>query len=237
MIYELISEEDYESLPDDPEGQFIALESICRRNMTKLITRETTGAFDSMVRLQYMSTVSAAAEELGLPSLYAYHAFEDPTDAFNDFIMSANSLATKIRLRKAGSNNYNSVRLGVKTRGRIEQEIAKLRNIVINSNLDREDKGLILKKLDELSSEIGRTRVSFSKVMAILAYVGMGVGGTTAFIADAPDAIATIASLLGADKEAENKEAKRLGLERSIKSLPPPKVTSQSESYDDEIPF
>jgi hypothetical protein len=42
MIYELVSEEEYESLPEEKEQYFVAFESICRRNMMSLISRDNT---------------------------------------------------------------------------------------------------------------------------------------------------------------------------------------------------
>jgi hypothetical protein len=96
----------------------------------------------------------------------------------------------------------------------------------------------LLAKLDELSVELSQTRVSFAKVMAILAIVGVGVTQTTGFLADAPEAITAIASLLGADKVAEEAEARRLGPPPRPRSLPaPPSGTSPPSPLDEEIPF
>lgn len=36
MKYDLISEEEYETIPDDDELYFVAFENICRRNMNSL---------------------------------------------------------------------------------------------------------------------------------------------------------------------------------------------------------
>jgi hypothetical protein len=37
MEYELISDEEYASLPDDNDSCFVEFEKICRRNMTRMI--------------------------------------------------------------------------------------------------------------------------------------------------------------------------------------------------------
>lgn len=220
MSHDLISEQDYENLPEEPDEQFLALEKICRQNMLELITNETPNTYDEMVRLSYMSTVSAAAEELGFDSLFPYYKLVNKIEGFSEFLLSANGLATRLRLRKAGRNPSTSVRLTNRTRGLIELQINKLREIISTSDLPREKQAALLKKLDELIYELSNTRISFSRVMAILAYVGMGVGGATGFLADAPEALTTITSLIGQDKEAENEEVRRLG--------PPPETKTAS---------
>jgi hypothetical protein len=72
--------------------------------------------------------------------------------------------------------------------------------------------------------------------MAVLAVIGVGLTQTTGLFADAPEAIATIASLLGADKEAENAEVLRLGPPPRPRGLPSP-AKAASDAIDDEIPF
>lgn len=236
MPHDIISDEDYNNLPSEPEEQFIIIEAICRRNMASLITEETPTNYDAMVRLSYMSTVAAAAEELGVGSLYPYEQLTDPTDGFRDFLISANSLTTRLRIRRAGKNNATSVHLANKTRGLIELQVNKLREIISKSDLEDERKKALFNKLDDLLSEVSNPRVSFGKVMAILAHIGVGVGLSTGFLADAPDAIATITKLIGVDKEAEDQEVRRLGPPPKPKQLTSQKIEGRSE-YDDEIPF
>ena len=65
MNYELITAEEYDALPEDDDQKFVAIEQICRRSMTQMIDENTRGEFDNLVRMQYMTTVAAAAEELG----------------------------------------------------------------------------------------------------------------------------------------------------------------------------
>jgi hypothetical protein len=143
------------------------------------------------------------------------------------------------------------VRIANKTRGRIEQQIAKLRDFIINSELpERQRKGL-LDKLNELSVELSQPRVQFGKVFAILGIVGATMLGTTSFLAEVPNAISTITSLLGADKIAEDAEAERLGpppapkaLPAKPRALPAPDFGQRQKDFgergrelDDEIPF
>lgn len=242
MADEIISGREFAGLPAEPDAKFAALEEICRRNMNLMITGETPEHYDRGIRTQYMAIIAAAAEELGFPGFKHPYAVLNPMEEFDDFLLRATAVTTRIRLRSGSHTPETSVRLASKTRGRIEQQLQKLRNMISHSDLPEERRKKLLRKLDELSVELSQPRLSFGKVMAILAAVGVGVGGMTGFLAEVPQAIATIASLIGADKEAEDSEAARLGpppVQRSLpaptKQLPAP--ARRSRELDDEIPF
>lgn len=236
MRYELISGEDFASLPIETTEKFLALEAICRRNLNELVDDQSTQASDRSLRMQYMSTVSSAAEELQISGI-RYPVAADPNDKFDDFILDVIGVATKLRLKKSAGLDHQSVRLSVKTMDLIEEQVQRLRKIIVKSDLSEEAKQRLLEKLRELSSELIRPRVSFGRVMAVLAVVGAAVCGTTGFLAAAPEAIATITALIGVDKEAEEKELKRLGSDEQRRLPAPPKQISDNSRDEDEIPF
>ncbi|MBV9251085.1 MAG: hypothetical protein JO227_17775 [Acetobacteraceae bacterium] len=89
MDYELISDAEYASLPEDDDKEcFAAFEAICRRNMTAIIARSHDDRGTALeVRAQYMAAVSAVAMECGIPNLEAsppqdYEAFYDVFSPF-----------------------------------------------------------------------------------------------------------------------------------------------------------
>lgn len=245
MDFELMSAGDFETLPDDPMERFVKVEEICRRNMNLMIRDDTNSRFDGIIRTQYMNVVAAAAHELGIEGLDYPYNMDNPLGQLGDFMLKANGISTRFRLRASSRKPESSVRLASKTRGRIEQQIQKLRNIITESSLSADRQNALLRKLDELSVELSQPRLSFGKVMAIIAIVSAGVAGTTGFLADTPDAIATITSLIGADKEAEDAETKRLGPAATPRVLPappqrlppPPRPDRYEQSLDEEIPF
>lgn len=241
---ELISAKDYASLPEEPTAKFVAFEEICRRNMNHLIHDNSPTGFDMTLRQQYMMQVSAAAEECGVNGLDYPWGADDFHRALEDFMLTATGVATRFRIRTSGKPDAYSVRLASKTRGRIEQQIAKLRDLIANGDLPDYSRDRLLRKLDELSVELSQPRVSFGKVLAVLAVVGAGLAGATGLLADAPHAIATITSLLGADKEAEEAEISRLGPPPTPKALPPvpralpaPQQGYRNFDGNEEIPF
>lgn len=247
MNYELITAEDFAALPPDPEHKFVELEQICRRNMSSMISGNRSDDFDAVIRLQYMTIVAAAAQELGITGVeYPIHA-EYPVNELGSFMLQAQGVATRIRLRAMGENAPYSVKLANRTRALIELQIRSLRDTISEAPLPEDRRKALLAKLDELSAELNSPRLSFAKTMQLLAYVGAAIGGTTAFVANAseamangPVAIAKIISLIGTDKVAEEEEASRLGTPpKSLpapvaKKLPPPAFDSD---LDEDVPF
>ena len=85
---------------------------------------------------------------------------------------------------------------------------------------------------------------AFAAVMLVLGAVGAALAGGVSVAADAPSAIATITTLLGIDKAAEDAEIERLGSPPKPLSLPPkpqalaPPVPSlRGGELEDDIPF
>lgn len=86
MSYELISEAEYADLPADEEQCFVAFETICRKNMTRIIDASKNGYTAPDVRSQYMASVAAVARECGIPNIEVPSYDEEHAyDAFLDF--------------------------------------------------------------------------------------------------------------------------------------------------------
>jgi hypothetical protein len=237
----LITEADYESLPPEPERRFLVLESICKKNLYRLIIQDTADLYDRTIRLEYMAIVAAAAEELGIDGLWHPSVERDVLEDLAEFSLKVSQITTRLQLRNSRGRTEFSVQLSNTTKARIKLEVERLRGIIGESDLEEARRQALLKKLDELVREIEGARTDYSKVMAVLAIVGASVMAGTSFLADAPNAIATITSLVGKDKEAELKEQDRLGPPPVRKALPSPPKNDFGQSFgrelEDEIPF
>lgn len=249
MIYELISAEDYEILPEEPELKFVEIDRICRRNLTEMLRDDTSDHFDDMVHLQYMTTLATAAVELNIPNVRFPQDDDSPVRHVPSFMLAVSGEVTRIRLRAHSEASPYSVRLGVRTKAQIQLKIGQLRSTIEEAELPENKRKALLGKLDELLIELDQTRLSFARTMKILAAISVGVCAGTSFLADAPQAITTITRLIGADKEIEEAEARRIGLEYERKLLPSPLTAGSPrqaveagagtirDSLDDEIPF
>lgn len=189
-----------------------------------------------------MRMVSAAADELNIPNIGMSDNYQRPVDGFDDFLSDVVYVTTKLRLRTAGARDPHSVQLTTRTKGRIELQVRRLRAVIEASDLPEDRKRSLLERLDELSAEMNKPRIKYGVVMAVIAALSVGVMQGTSFLADAPDAIATITALVGADKEAEDAEQARIGAAPEVRSLPAPTKKPQSKhvfepSGDEDIPF
>ena len=252
MNYELITEEEYNNLPDDDEQCFVRFESIVRASMNRLISNESNSNLDQMIQSQYMISVSTVGHECGIPNtqLPDYRE-ENFYDAFKAFSIIVQGEVARIRVRGRGGRHPFSVQLAENTRPKIEYHLDRLRDAIEGADLSDIRKRALLAKLNDLQVEFGNKRVSFAKTMAILIAVSSclsPIANTTTIAAEGKAAIQSIMSLLGADKESE--EGAKLRLSPPLKALPAPvqkvfntrSTTNDGEpppgdDLDDEIPF
>jgi hypothetical protein len=240
MDYDLISDADYDTLPPEPEKRFAAIERICRKNMMALISTETSEGYDSLLRTLYMTIVTATAEELGIDGIRYIDHMNSLEDDLREFMRIATGVAAKIRLRNSSGRDALSVRLGNRTKALIENELTKLKASVVESSLSEDKKVRLLGKIEEFRTELHKERLRFGISLAVLASIGAIVGGTTAFLAEAPAAIATITHLIGVDKDKEDAEMLRLDGPPEAKRIAAPLASvkgSRLVPMDDDIPF
>lgn len=246
MSYELISDEEYASLPDEDDRCFVEFESICRRNMTRIIGEDTSNELDRVVREQYMAAVSAVAEACQISNV-AY----DPTaggnyyETFGKFSLAVQGEVARIRIRSRGERHPYSVLLTGSTRTKIEHYVSRIRDTVERSDLDSDRKKRLQSRLDQLAAELGSPRLSFAKTMGILAAVLATTASSVTIAADGQSAVAHIIQLIGHDKETEDAAALRLTPPPKALPAPPAKTPSAVQQptwqaaaeLDDEIPF
>lgn len=247
MLYELISTEDYERLPDDAQKQFIEIEQICRRNMNQILDADQAPSEYSTnnLRMQYMMNIASAASELGVDGIVYPREINNMNYEFEAFMLDVSGVVTRLRLRGLKGNKTESVRLSLRTRGLIELRIRKLREAIETGEMPIKKRDALIARLDALLAEINSpARVSFAKVMTALAFIMAGTSG----IADAPLAIANITEWLGLEKEAEDAETLRLSApmqaieHKPDPALPPerprrPNRPAFDPEEDSDIPF
>jgi len=247
MSYELISEEEYAGLPDEDDRCFVEFESICRRNMTRMIDENTSREFDQMVREQYMTAVAAVALECSIQNVsYNLLANRSFNEEFSNFSLAVQGEVARIRIRLRGMRHPYSVLLTGSTRTKIEHYISRIRDTVERSDLDYDRKKRLGSRLDQLAADLTNSRLSFAKTMGILTAILATTASSVTVAADGQNAVAHIMQLIGHDKETEDAAAQRLA--PPPKALPAPAVkapparqqsaqASAELNLDDEIPF
>ena len=199
---ELISADEYYALPSEPVAKWLEIESICRDRVLEQI-EEGSEEVAKLAQKIYVSTVQAAAEKLGIDINLSG---SKPTSrlSFDAVISRVAGKVTELRLEGSLEENANEVVATDITREKIRDLIQDLRASVGKSDLDSVEKEKVDRVLEALLNEINRPRIRFGHVMALLSFIGAMTVGATTLLADAPDAISTITSLLGRDKYFED---------------------------------
>lgn len=250
MDYELISEEEFDKLPQENEQCFVEFEAICRKNMTKMLENENSEYFYKAVRQQYMTSVYTVAEECRIPNIPIpdFRNEEKFHSEYSAFALAVQGEVARVRVRGRRSRNSLSVQLEGNTRTKIEHYVSRLREVVNASDLSPDRKKALGGRLDDLLSELGSRRLNLGKAMLALSLVLSGLGAATQVAADGPAAVANIMKLIGFDKESEEEALSRLA--PPPKALPAPdegkpvpskagweRPSRQVADLDDDIPF
>jgi hypothetical protein len=245
MDFELISAEEFNSLPEDDEQCFVEFEAICRRNMTQMMDEEQRPSdFYASVRGHYMAAVYSVAHQCGIPNIPDPHVSEqhEVWEFYSRFALAVHGEVARIRIQNRRTLGRLSVQLTDNTRTKIQHYVGRLRDTIQNSDLPDAKKSALRTKLNELEDELGQRRLSFGKTMVLLSAVVAGLSGATTIAADGPTAITHIMRLVWADKESEDAALSRLApppkaLPAPPRAAPAAKPAAKPSWQDDEIPF
>ncbi|MEF3046866.1 hypothetical protein [Pseudotabrizicola sp. L79] len=227
----LIQTSDYDGLPLEPIRRWLRLKDLLDTRL------RTSGGYDDAYAdddlIEYCTVLVNAAVALELGKFTEFHVSNIRED-FSYIRSEIIALATKLSIKGATAFAENSVSLPKLKKKKIFSQIERLRQVIASSELSEKQKVKLCAKLDELHSLVNRDRTDFGQVMAIFAYLAATVGGTAAFLADAPAAITTIAAVIGEAKQEE--EAEQLAIEAEIAPKQLEDRRGQSEPQND-IPF
>jgi hypothetical protein len=243
--YELIPEEVYENLPDDPHEKFVMIVKAAQANLARLLDDGNSRDFFDELRAQFISSLTSAADALGIDGLPELP--EDMTDyrAYKNFQVRLSGIVAKVRLQQSLVSRPHSVELGRVNKAWIRQEVAQLRVLIKDSDLPPSKRDALLEKLDEFDKELDKQRLGFAKTMAIAASIMTVVGAGTTTLANSPkasEAIVKIIRLIGKDKELEEAERQRLSPPaKELVHQPKPQASGNgwgfAQDLDDDIPF
>ena len=232
MNYELITEEQYDALPEDDEQCFVQFEAICAASVKRMLNEDSSREFDAEIRSQYMAAVGAVAEACGIPNI---HAHRDSEDEYGSFCHAVQRAVARIRVQRRGFRHSYSVQLLPNTKAKIAHHIAQIREVIQTSDLPGDRQKVLGAKLDEVAAEMEKARVGFGKVLAVLGTVLVGLANVTIIAAEGPTAVNAIMKLLTLDKETEDEAKLRLAPPQRALPAPPPaktRATTVAPSWD-----
>lgn len=239
--YDLIPEEVYLNLPDEPADKFVVLVRTAQANMQRMLDDGNSADFANELRSQFMAIIQGTADALGIEGLSDFTPSMNYSD-YNHFQIVVTGIVARVRLLSNSLSLPDSVELGKVTKAKIHQEIEQLRRYIDELDVSEAKKQAMNDKLDDLLYELGKRRLSFARAMAVAASIMSVIGGSATAIAAAPkipNGISYIISLIGHDKNLEDSERARLSpptLKIEHKSISKPK-TAFFDDPDDDVPF
>ena len=258
---QIVSDSDYDNLPEDDDLCFVAFESKIRANMTTMLNDDDNKSHEyyQSVKSQYMTAVYAVAIECSINSLPIPDVTNKNSffEKYNIFELAVQGEVARIRIRGRRSIDATSVHLLENTKTKIIHHIAQLRHVIVDADLSSDKRQALSKRLDDLEKELEARRLNLGKTMLMLGYVVSGLANVTTIAADGQAAILhiqnTVVAIIkevGDDKVSEDKANLRLAPPPKAlpaPSSPPKTVTAEKKQstwdlpgggdLDDEIPF
>ncbi len=258
---QLVSDDDYNELPEDDEQCFAAFEAKIRASMTaKLDDENRSGEYFQSLKSQYMAAVYSVALECGITTLPIpkFNNISNFYETFNIFELAVQGEVARIRVRGRRSLGATSVQLLDNTKTIIRHHVSRLREAIIAADLPPDRKNALNSKLDELVEGLERSRLNLGKTMLVLGYVVAGLAGATTIASEGPAAlthiqraVTAILKEVGVDKMSEDTATLRLAPSPKALPAPPPPPAEVAPArakgpswdaqnggdLDDEIPF
>lgn len=235
----MITDDELENLPDDPQEAFLKFERIAREHLDQTLYQQadSQGSHGWTAELDYMSSVVGAAkvfaiEELSNTSLPGVNANIGPE--YEQFRADVSHLCIQLRLAKKWGGKKDYVSFDPPTKMKLRHLLDQVRAIVDDEQrLTPRKKAALVSKIAGLSAEIDSDWSRSESVGQLFLEIAGITGEAANRMEPARKLIESIAAAFG--KAKREQEDKRLpGSER--KRIPPPK-RDERKVLDDEIPF
>jgi hypothetical protein len=247
----MISDEELEQLPENPDLAFVGFERIMRARVDEQerqelrLAEEGVGFSADSYRREYINKVLAAARVYGIAALESWRipsVQDDIMGSYIAFTSEVDNFTTQVRLRNAPRNRQNSVGLDGTIKVKIHHYIGQIRAAIEKADLPEPKRDSLYTKLNSFALEVDKNRTNLQSGMAIYIAVCDGIGQGFQKLEPARKLIDSIGTLLGRAKEVEDNfrpalsrpgERKQLEAPRARLASPEPK----RDNLDGEIPF
>lgn len=248
-IFDFITHEEIEDLPEDPHLAFTAFVGHASRRLSQR-TAELDSVNDQEMYHQleearhgFMNVVIAAAKRY---KIEPFASMDVPThkqfdfDAHRNFKSDLDHYMTQLLLDNVIRERGNSVALAPKAKDRIRAHLHGLKTCIDNANLNDAKKAALLKRLADFEAELDKRRLSLLAVTRMTLEVLALPGGVWA-TGEVVHKLTTNVLEIVAEAKAAEDENRQLAPTAPPMQLSAPRrqVTtwSATDDLDDDIPF
>lgn len=231
----LLHSEDFQKLPPNPRERWLALRDLLELRYENEIASEF-GMSNHDAQLEYVAVLADAGNELELFTV-TYPSAANIEEEFSAF--KAQMAATAARLSLQAYDQPELV-LSDPVKARLHAEIDRLRAVIGEIDMADSKRAKLLELLNTLDAEVESTRFDYKRFWKNFVVVCGTIAATTGFLAAAPhakDTIASIVTTLGAQQNAQDNAMNPDALTKDppIPSLPPPpKLIENDKSQTDQ---
>lgn len=233
----------FENLPDDPELAFCHLEALYKRQLENDVSSTDESSAISHFRARYINQIIAAAKALDINGIKDYEAPKSQSEVWSYYEVFATdvmNLIIQIRIGHARRKRFYSVALSSAEKEKIRHYISQIKQLIDASDLSKDKKDAIYKRLTNLELEIDKDRTRFE----LIAETVLGFARLSRDVEqEGAEPWWKWAKLIFGvvDEAKEKEEAARLPSPEERKRLAPPRrkppTAEAAKDLDDEIPF
>ncbi len=255
-IYDFISQEQLDNLPEDPRMGFAtfakhSMDSLKKASEGMDLNEQYGWQEYERARLDMMNVILAAAKLYKIEpfvSIQLPRVGSNNNQEIEQFESDLHHYMTQIVLDNAIRQRSDSVKLSETARDRIRQHIHHLKKCVDDSELDKSKKAVLHNKILEFESALDKERLSLLKASWISIQILAIPGAMWASAEVVQKLMGNIAQTVAIEKSAEEDERK-LPIQSEPNVLLPPRhdgwgsnPTNNSNSsfeddLDDDVPF
>jgi len=248
QIYDFITEEEIEELPDEEEAAFLTFVKIARRRLAEATSRIDPNDERDWLELNearhgFMNVVTAAARRYGVKpfaTMDVPRLNQFGSDDHNQFKADLDHYMTQLLLSDGLRTKRDSVALSEAARSRIRSHLHHLREQIDKEEMPSQKREELLKKLVAFEDALDKKRLSLLALTRITVEI-LAVPGALAGSYDiATKLLTNVIQTVAQEKGIESERPTRIEKPAAILPARPSETSSQlkkQKDFDEDIPF
>jgi hypothetical protein len=240
----MISDDDIDLLPEDPEAAFVQYEAILRNAVREANSDRNYTGWD--IEREYVAHVLAFVDTRTLPVDLPRNPPSD-NEAFYEWYQSFiraidyYKAAARLQISARKKQNVSVLVLSPDLKAQIGAHLIAIRKIVSESEISENKRDALFRRINNLQEEVDRDRTRTEAAMALLLDVTSAVAKGAKQLDPVLDRVERIIKVLAKAKDENDQKILMAPQER--KRIAPPTTpqgrhgTDSSSNLDDEIPF
>jgi hypothetical protein len=247
----MITDDELENLPEDPELAFVQYEASLRKRIQYAIARgDGEEGSAQELHFEYMSHVLGMVNAFDLEALKGWsmpsadESWEIIQGTYRQLMADVDFNNIQIRIKNARRKKVYSVALDHSAKQKIRHHLGQIKEVVDKLEVSESKKEALYSKIGALEDEVNRDRTRFDAAMALVLEVGDTAGEFGKLLKPIKEFMDSITGVIKAAKGDEEQRYPSLAapetpkqIESPKKQLPSPENNNGSGDLDDEIPF